>query len=194
MRQTGEKDDAAAEVAAEVSDETEDAAKDAAEDAPGGAMGGAAEPEPGATESERGEWWGPWGNTFSELQDAVGGLVDGALRSVAPNPGRIPRYDLIELPDAGYRVLLDLPGLEKGDVEVTFKNRELTIAGERSRPSIPDGAEVQHSERIHGRFRRSIRVPGDVDPARIGAKMKDGVLEVTLPLVETGDAQTIRVD
>lgn len=151
------------------------------------------EMEQGAEES-RSEGWAPWGNTFSELQEAVGGLVDGALRSVAPGSGRFPRYDLIQIPNSGYRVLLDLPGLDKADVEVTIANGELTIAGERSRPPLPEGAEVQRSERAYGRFRRTIRVPSDVDPSGIGAKMTSGVLEVTLPLAGAVDAQTIRVD
>ncbi|MCG8469707.1 MAG: Hsp20/alpha crystallin family protein, partial [Gemmatimonadetes bacterium] len=142
---------------------------------------------------EGGDAWAPWSDMFSEIQDAVSGLADGALRGVVPGSGRFPRYDFVELADGGYRLLLDLPGLEKGDVDVSVANRELVISGERARPELPVGAEIQRSERIYGRFRRAIRIPGDVDSSAISAKMRDGVLDVLLPL-SAADAQSIRVE
>lgn len=139
------------------------------------------------------EGWAPWAG-LSELQEAVSGLVDTALRTVAPGTSRFPRYDLVSVPGEGYRVLIDLPGLERGDIELTISDRDLTVAGERSRPVLPEGAEVERSERTYGGFRRTLRVPRDVDPGGIGAKMVNGVLEVTLPFRGAGDAQKIEVE
>ena len=135
----------------------------------------------------------PWG-AFSELQDAVGGLVDSALRSVAPATGRFPRYDLVEIPEDRYLLLFDLPGLEKTDVDVTTRGGEVAVEGTRARPTVPEGAEVLRSERTYGRFRRSVRVPGDVDLGRVSAKMTNGVLEIRLPKRSSEDAQHVTVE
>lgn len=137
--------------------------------------------------------WAPWG-ALSELQETVGGLVDSALKSVAPATARFPRYDLIEIPEEGYVLLFDLPGLEKSDVDVTARDGEVAVEGTRARPTVTEGAEVHRSERAFGRFRRSVHVPGDVDLGRVTAKMTNGVLEIRLPRRAPGDAQHVRVD
>jgi len=160
------------------------------------------EPEGGTSEepieeetetAEDGRHRAPWG-ALSELQEAVGGLVDSALKSVAPATARFPRYDLIEIPDEAYLLLFDLPGLEKTDVDVSARGGDVTVEGTRPRPTLPEGADVQRSERTYGRFRRSVRVPGDVDLERVTAKMTNGVLEIRLPKRAPGDAQHVRVD
>jgi HSP20 family molecular chaperone IbpA len=148
--------------------------------------------QPDAGESEDRTWSG-WGS-FAEIQDAVSGLVDSALKNVAPATGRFPRYDLIDLKDDGYLILFDMPGLEKSDVDVSASGGEVTVEGTRARPVLPDGAELQRSERTYGRFRRGVRVPGDVNLDGVRAKMNNGVLEVRLPRRQAADAQRIRVD
>lgn len=137
--------------------------------------------------------WSGWGS-FAEIQDAVSGLVDSALKTVGPTTGRFPKYDLIEVPDEGWRVLFDLPGLEKSDVEVSAADEELTVAGTRGRPSVPEGAETRRSECTYGRFQRTVAVPPGVDHSGISAKMSNGVLEVRLPRRAAGDARRIDVD
>lgn len=137
--------------------------------------------------------WSAWGS-FAEIQDAVSGLVDSALKNVAPATGRFPRYDLVDLGDEGYLILFDMPGMEKSDVDVSASGGEVIVEGSRARPVLPDGAEVQRSERTYGRFRRAVRVEADIDLGRVRAKMVNGVLEVRLPRREAGDAQRIRVD
>jgi HSP20 family protein len=132
-------------------------------------------------ESEGSRGWNPW-NSFSELQETVSDIVDSALRNVGPMAsGRYPRYDLIEVPGEGYWILMDLPGVHRDDLEVTTVGDDLTISGQRARPDLPDGADVCRSERAFGRFRRSIRMPADVDVNRVGAKLENGVLRLTLP-------------
>jgi len=137
--------------------------------------------------------WSGWAS-FAEIQDAVSGLVDSALKNVAPATGRFPRYDLLELPSEGYMILFDLPGMEKSEVEVSAAGTDVTVEGARSRPTLPDGAKVQRSERTFGRFSRTVRVPGNVDMGGIRAKMTNGVLEIRLPLRHAEDAQRIKVD
>jgi len=137
--------------------------------------------------------WPGW-DTFADLQGALGGWVDSAMRNVGSGTSRFPRYDLIEVPRNGYLLMFDLPGLEKTDVEVTAEAGEVTVRGRRERPALPEGAEVHRSERVFGRFRRSVRVPGDVDIGAIAARMTNGVLEITLPGTATAESHRINVD
>jgi HSP20 family protein len=142
------------------------------------AAGGEGDGTETAREHTRG--WSPW-TSFTEIQDAVTDMVDSALRGVAPIGGGRPRYDLVQVPEEGYWVLMDLPGVVKEDLDVTTVGDELTVSGRRHRPDLPDGSEVRRSERGYGHFRRTLRLPADVDVAGIKARLESGVLRVTLP-------------
>lgn len=122
----------------------------------------------------------PW-SSFSELQEAITGVVDSALRGVAPLAGaRHPRYDLVRLPDS-YWILMDLPGVEKSDLEITTAGGELTVAGTRRKLELPEHGELRRSERPYGRFRRTLALASDVDANAVSAKLENGVLRITLP-------------
>lgn len=167
-------------------------------DGPPGAGDGAGAPgEPGeggaGKESAAERPWGGWG-AFADIQDAVTDLVDSAIRNVSPASGRHPRYDLVDLGEDGYVLSFDLPGLEKTDVEVSATQGEVTISGARPRPTLPEGGEVLRSERSYGRFRRSLRVPADVDLTRVSARMTNGVLEISLPREEDREARHVEVE
>ncbi len=120
-----------------------------------------------------------WGRPLADFQEVIGDLL-GSFRSL-PLGGRAPRYDLIRLPEAGYWILMDLPGVDRAELEVNAVADDLVITGKRRRPELPDGSEVVHSERDHGRFRREIRIPSDVDLAGVQAKLENGVLRLELP-------------
>ena len=120
-----------------------------------------------------------WGRPLADFQEVIGDLL-GSFRSL-PVGGRLLRYDLIRVPDAGYWIFMDLPGVERAELEVNAVADDLVITGKRRRPELPDGSEVVRSERDHGRFRREIRIPSDVDPAGVRAKLESGVLRLELP-------------
>lgn len=144
--------------------------------------------------SERGERGRSWSGSFSEIGEAVNDLVDGVFRGFSPLSGsRFPRYDLVRVPGEGYRLLLDLPGVDREDVDVSMVGDELVVSGERRRPEVPAAAEVHRSERGYGRFRRAVRLPSDVDPAGISAKLEDGVLRLTLPVREESERQRVEI-
>ncbi len=120
-----------------------------------------------------------WGRPLADFQEVLGDLL-GSFRSL-PLGARVPRYDLIRVPDAGYWILMDLPGVDRADLEVNAVADDLVITGKRRWPELPDGSEVVRSERDHGRFRRELQVPSDVDPAGVRAKLENGVLRLELP-------------
>lgn len=91
-----------------------------------------------------------------------------------------PPVDFVER-DADYEVTAELPGLDQKDVEVKIANGALVILGEKKmeREETKEGAFF--SERRYGSFRRSFRLPENVDVDRIAAHFEKGVLKVTMP-------------
>lgn len=106
--------------------------------------------------------------------------------------GWVPRADVHEN-DNAFVVQLDLPGVDKNNVKVKFEDDTLVVSGERKYESSVDGKNFHRVERIYGSFTRSISVPKDVDPEKIGANFKNGVLEITLPKTEEVKPKEIEI-
>lgn len=121
-----------------------------------------------------------WEKGISEFQDVVGDII-GSIRNIPAVGGRYPRHDLIRVPGEGYWVFMDLPGVERKDIEVTTEGDDLKVVGERRRPELPEESEVLGSGSDYGGFQREIQMPTDVDHSRIRAKLDHGVLKLVLP-------------
>jgi HSP20 family protein len=91
--------------------------------------------------------------------------------------------------DREFKVVAELPGLEEKDVELSFTDGVLTIKGEKSRQN--DAAF--YSERWHGQFQRAFQIGPNVDPDKVGATFKNGVLTVTLPKRAEAKPQSKRI-
>jgi HSP20 family protein len=92
--------------------------------------------------------------------------------------------DLRERPDA-FVVQMDLPGLDKSDIQIEVVNHLLTVSGER-KGSIEkkDDEHVLMQERSVSSFRREVVLPSNVDADHVTAEYKAGVLTITLPKTE----------
>ena len=105
----------------------------------------------------------------------------------------VPAVDILETPEKDIVVRLDLPDMKREDIHVGFENNLLTIEGERKRSDDP--RETYHRiERGHGTFRRSFSLPAAIDPGRITADYKEGVLTITLPRREESRPRQIAVN
>jgi HSP20 family protein len=87
-------------------------------------------------------------------------------------------------------VTLEIPGMERQDVEISLREGLLTIKGEKRRE--PE-ARYHHVERACGAFLRSVRLPVAVDAARVTATVKNGLLTVTLPKTPAARGTTISI-
>ena len=118
----------------------------------------------------------------SELEDVFNELWHGPRFGV-PRRGFRPHIDVMrtEEPDE-LRVIVDLAGVEPGDVRIVVHERALVIAGQRQRLT-PDCRLSYHLLEIeHGPFERRIGLPVDVDPEGARATYDRGLLTVTLPV------------
>lgn len=99
--------------------------------------------------------------------------------------------------DKTFVIEADLPGVHPENVEISFENSVLTIAGTRG-PTLP--AKDKHelkvftSERINGKFARSIRLPEQVDAEKIEATFSFGVLTVMVPKLASAQPRKIAIN
>ena len=106
-------------------------------------------------------------------------------------PVYVPRVDVRENAEA-FVVVADLPGADEKSVEATVQKRVLTIEG-WTQLEKPQGGEELGREFGAGRFRRDFTLPDAVDSERIQARVKNGVLTVTIPKKEEVKARKIQV-
>lgn len=132
---------------------------------------------------------------FAELKEAVGSLFESVV-GLAPDfkLGRdFPRHEM-RVEDDRYVVQVELPGLRREAIEVAVSGRTLNISGQRPKFEPPSDARMIRSERPHGNFELSVKLPDEVDTLGVVAKMRDGVLEVQLPKPSAGGGRSIEVE
>jgi HSP20 family protein len=103
----------------------------------------------------------------------------------------LPTADIYETPDA-LTVILEMPGVEKGDVDVRLEGGELQIEGRLDLAKY-QGLTPLYIEYNVGHYARSFRLSSHIDQAKIEASMKDGVLSLTLPKIEEAKPRAIKV-
>jgi HSP20 family protein len=107
-------------------------------------------------------------------------LNDGLDQAWAPAASRgFPAVNIWQGADST-AVTAVLPGMEPGDIEIQVKEDLLAISGERKPPETGEDASWHRRERAYGRFSRAIQLPYRVDPEKVEARFRDGVLEVEL--------------
>jgi len=103
-----------------------------------------------------------------------------------------PAVDLYEKDDH-YVIKAELPGVDKNDVNIDLRDRLLTLSGERSYDNEVEKENYYRRERSFGRFQRSFTLPADVDPDKIKAEFKDGVLKIEVPKPEEKKSKKITI-
>jgi HSP20 family protein len=78
-------------------------------------------------------------------------------------------------------------------VSVSFQDGCLTISGERKAETKNEDAETYHTERLFGRFQRTVALPAAVAADKVRAQYHDGVLTVTLPKTEEAKPKQIDI-
>ena len=103
-----------------------------------------------------------------------------------------PTIDVYEDKDK-LTVKAELPGMKKEDIAVSLEGSTLTVSGERKQEQERKEGETYRSERFFGRFQQSITLSQQVDPKKIQANYKDGVLTITLPKSEEAKRKQIEI-
>jgi len=102
-----------------------------------------------------------------------------------------PNVNIFETPE-GYVLQAEMPGVSKDGLEITVEGTEITIVGRRN-PETATG-ETLFRERHAADYRRVFELDPAIDTAKVSAKIKQGVLTVTLPKSERVKPRKITVD
>lgn len=107
--------------------------------------------------------------------------------------GFSPAMDVVENDD-GFLVSVDLPGVDRKDLEISVADNVLTVKGEKKDMLEDKDGKVFRKESWEGSFHRTLSLPHGVDANKIDAKMHDGVLEISLPKREEAKPRQITVN
>ena len=87
----------------------------------------------------------------------------------------------------------ELAGVALDDIEIAVENDVLTVNGSRKPDEVEEGAAYHRRERLYGDFSRSVRLPFRLDPGKVEATLRNGVLTITLPCAEAEKPKKITV-
>jgi HSP20 family protein len=118
--------------------------------------------------------------------------LPSSIRAVAQ--GAFPAINIGGTPSA-VEVYAFAPGLDPKKIDVTVDRGVLIISGERA--TFPPGSDKQRSvyaaERYAGEFRRAVSLPEDVDPKRVSATYRDGLLRISVARQEASQPKRIEI-
>jgi len=133
---------------------------------------------------------------FQQTFNRLLGEPFGALAPVGEEPWSLatwaPACDIYET-DNEIVVKAELPEIKREDVHVTLENNVLTIRGERKLEEKTEQKNYRRVERSYGEFVRSFTLPTFVDPTKINAEFKDGMLRVVLAKREEAKPKQVEI-
>lgn len=113
-------------------------------------------------------------------------------RTWMPREAFMPSVDVVNCDDEVV-VRADVPGYAKEDLEISVSEGTLTLKGTTASEKKQEKGEYYFSEIVRGSFLRTLPLPAAVDEKRAVATVKDGVLELKLPKVESATRHTIAI-
>lgn len=126
-----------------------------------------------------------------ELQVQQKRQVEDKEEATIPVRQFLPNTDIYET-ETALTVVLEMPGVEKTNVEVAVEGGVLKVYG-RIDFSKYEGLQPIYTEYNIGHYARSFRLSSKIDQTKIEAQMSDGVLSLVLPKVEEAKPRAISV-
>ena len=103
----------------------------------------------------------------------------------------VPAVDIVER-ESGITLFADMPGVSRERLSVNVDSDNLTIEGQ-AEIDVPENIGLVHSEVRTPLFRRTFTLSRDLDPTRIDATLKNGVLQLHIPKAEEARPKRIEV-
>ncbi|MBW6462991.1 MAG: Hsp20/alpha crystallin family protein [Firmicutes bacterium] len=132
------------------------------------------------------------GNEMDRIRSGIDQVFADAFFRNWPVGGQssYPQVDLFNT-EGSLVALVNLPGAEITDVEVTTNNDTLTITGEVKLQSIE--GDLLWQERTAGNFYRSFKLPVPIKADQVEASFKSGVLKIEMPKIDELKSRTIKI-
>jgi len=131
---------------------------------------------------------------FSRLENEMDQLFGGTAWPMgirAMRRGTFPPMNVGATSDR-VDVYLFAAGLDPKGIDLSIQQNLLTVSGSR-KIEVDDEADYYRRERFDGDFRRVVTLPEDVDPNRVDAKYRDGVLQITVARRESARPRQIEI-
>ena len=90
-------------------------------------------------------------------------------------------------------IKVEIPGIEAKDFDISIVGRRLTIRGEKKQEQKEKEETYYRVERSYGYFKRTIELPAEVDPNKVDASYKRGVLKMKLRKIKESETKRIEV-
>jgi HSP20 family protein len=136
---------------------------------------------------------------FTDLQRGINRLFDDFFSDWPLGRGHwleqrafSPRIDVSET-GKELNIRAEVPGLKQEDVNLELTNDCLIISGEKKTEEHREDGGTSYYETSYGSFQRSVPLNVEIDRDRIDAKLKDGVLTVTLPKTRAAQQETKKI-
>jgi HSP20 family protein len=131
------------------------------------------------------------------LRDEVNRLFDdffggAALTTSEGWPTFLPALDVSETAEAVI-VKAEIPGIDPKNVHVQLVGNTLTLRGEKMADHEEKDRSYLRVERLHGAFSRTLTLPDELDPEKIKATAKNGVLTIEVAKAERARPRQIEV-
>ena len=110
-----------------------------------------------------------------------------------PVEGKSPSVDVIDRDDV-IIVKAELPGVDKKNIDVTVTSSTVTIKGSTSHEEKEEEGDFYRCEISRGSYARTLSLPAEVDEEKTKAKVKDGILELTLPKLTKSKRHSVKVE
>ena len=138
--------------------------------------------------------WDPF-RDFMNLDRGFNAVLNAAARSVDSEGTPATWAPAVDIFEKGTDLVIraELPGISKDEIEIDVEDHTLTLRGERKQDVEVEEGKSYRSERTYGLFTRQFRLPPTVDAGRIGARHKDGVLEIVLPKMEQAKPKRVEI-
>ena len=137
--------------------------------------------------------WRPFHGLMKDFYNDISPFFDKERLLLNREVDFMPKMDINET-DKEVAVTVDVPGMEKKDLDISVEEGVLSIKGERKNETKKEENGNTYYERQHGKFERRVRLPENVDSDKIKADYKDGVLTLKAPKTEIEKPERKKID
>ena len=136
---------------------------------------------------------------LARLRNEVDRLFDDfptrwpSARFTLPSGMLVPAVEMTETKE-GYKLNVEVPGMDATDVEMHVEDGAILISGEKKERREEDEKGYSYSERSYGTFDRRIELPSSADAQGIKARVSNGVLEITVPKKAEAASKRTRIE
>lgn len=134
-----------------------------------------------------------WGVSPTRRSPLFPLLLPSGERSLVPIGTRTPFIDIVET-DKEVIATAEMPGLEKGDININITEDRLEISTETKKEEEKKEKGYIYKERRSGSYYRSMPLPSAVDPDNAKATYNNGILEVKMPKIEIKKRTPLKIE